>query len=83
MGTLLLSAGRPTFGRLVSFLKITPRLIESALCVVVGLNRLAVLVGGALALSGNVEDLSQLNVAPDFSPARLAIAIQRVAVGIR
>ena len=64
------------------FLQILPRFVQSALGVVVGLQRLAVFVGGALALSGDVENLAQLDMAPDFGPARLAIAVQAVAVGV-
>ena len=63
-------------------LQILPGFIQRALGVVVGLQSLAILIGSAFALSGNVEDFSQLNVAPDFSPARFAIAIQAVAIGI-
>src|SRR6476469_8905570 len=64
------------------FLQILAGFIQGALGVVVGLYGLAVFVGGALALSGNVEDLAQLDVAPDLGPARLAIAVQAIAVGV-
>ena len=67
---------------LEGLLQILPRFIQRALCVVVGLQRLPVFVGGALALSRDVENLAQLDVAPDLGPARLAIAVQAVAVGV-
>ena len=63
-------------------LQIFPRFIQRALSVVVGLQRLAVFISGALALSRDVKDLSQLNVAPDLGPPRLAIAVQAVSVGV-
>ena len=50
--------------------------------IVVGLQRLPVFVGGALALSRDVKNLAQLNVAPDLGPARLAVAIERLTVGV-
>ena len=65
------------------FCRYLPRFVQRALRVVVGLQRLAIFVGGALALSGQVEDLAQLNVAPDFGPARLAVAVERLAIGVR
>ena len=43
---------------LEGFLQILPGFVERALGVVVGLDGLAVFVGGALALSGDVEDLA-------------------------
>ena len=50
--------------------------------VVVGLQGLAVLVHGAFALSGDVENLPELDVAPDFGPARVAVSVQAFAVGV-
>ena len=41
--------------------------------------RLLVLVHGAVALAGDVEDLAQADVRPDFGPLRLEIAVQRFA----
>ena len=43
---------------------------------------LAVFVDGAFALAGNIENLAQLDMAPDFGPARLAVAIDGLAIGI-
>ena len=44
---------------------------------------MAVFVDGALALAGDIEDFSQLNMAPDFSPARLPVAVDGRSVGVR
>src|SRR6476646_5827920 len=62
-------------------LQILAGFVQGALGVVVGLQGLAVLVGGAFALSGDVEDLAYLDMTPDFCPARFAIAIQALAIG--
>jgi len=43
----------------------------------------AVFVGRALTLAGDVEDLSQLDMRPDLRPTRISIAIDGFAVGIR
>src|SRR4029077_8461098 len=51
--------------------------------VVVGLQRLTVLADGAFALPSDVEDFSELEAAPDFGPARIAVAIKCSAVGVR
>ena len=48
--------------------------------VVVGLDRLAILIHGAFALAGDVEDFAQANVAPDFGPVRIVVAIDGFAV---
>src|SRR5689334_13043268 len=65
-----------------SFLQIPSGFIQRALGVVVGLQGLTILVGSALALSGDVKDFAQLDVAPDLSPARFAIAVQALAIRI-
>src|SRR5712692_10886618 len=67
---------------LEGFLQIFPSFILRTLRIVVGLQSLAVLVGSALPLSGDVEDLAQLDVTPDFGPARITVAIQGFAVGV-
>ena len=67
---------------LVGFLDIPPRFISCALGVVVGLQGLAIFVHGAFALAGDVENLAQLDVAPNFGPARLAVAIEALAIGV-
>ena len=68
--------------RLKLLLQIFPRFFQRSLGVVVGLQGLAVLVHRAFPLSGDVKDLAQLNVAPNLGPARLAVAVERVAIGI-
>src|SRR5215469_4818858 len=76
----LLSVRIAGFRRLVRFLQIPSRFIERALSIVVGLDRLPVLIRRALPLPGKVEYLAELNVAPNFRPTRLAVAIQAIAV---
>src|SRR6266567_6002198 len=71
-----------TLRLLVGFLQVPARLIQRSLGVVVSLDGLAVLVGGALALAGDIENLAQLNMAPDFGPARIPIAVQAITVGV-
>ena len=63
-------------------LQILSRRIERVLGVVVGLQRLAIFVGRAFALTGQVEDHAQLDMAPNFGPARLAVAVERFAISI-
>src|SRR5271168_1447141 len=67
---------------LESFLQILPRLIQRALSVVVGLQSLAILVGGAFALPGNVKDLAELDMAPNLGPARIAVAVERIPISV-
>src|SRR5579862_8685555 len=67
---------------LVGLLNVAPRFVFGALGVVVGLKRLAILVHSALTLPGNVEDLAQLDVAPDFGPLGVAISIEALAIRI-
>src|ERR1700733_5204754 len=67
---------------LVSFLQIFSGFLEGAEGIVVGLQSLTIFVDGPFALAGDVENLAELDVAPDFSPARLAIPIQTFAVSI-
>src|ERR1700732_3060705 len=72
-----------SFFPLVRLLHISAGFLERALGIVVGLDGLPVFIDGAFALPGCVENLAQLQVAPNFGPARLTIAIQRFAVGVR
>jgi hypothetical protein len=78
--TFLLDVGGFTlaalFFPLVGLLLITTGFVKRALRVVVRLQRLAIFVGRAVALAGGVEDLAELHVAPDFGPARIAIAVE-------
>src|SRR5579883_288605 len=67
---------------LVGLLDVAAGFVFGALGVVVGLQGLAVFVDGALALSGDVEDFAQLDVAPDLGPAGIAVAVQAFAVGV-
>src|SRR5579862_1644721 len=64
-----------TFRSLKSFLQIFPRLFQSAESIVVGLDGLPVLVDGSLPLTGDIENFSELHMAPDLGPARIAVAI--------
>src|SRR5579871_5641602 len=70
------------FCQLERLLQVAAGFVERSLRIVVGLNSLAVFVGGALALSSNIENLAQLNVAPDFRPSRLAVAVETFPIGI-
>ena len=54
--------------------------VESALSIVLSLQGLSILIDCARALSGDVEDFAQPDVAPDFSPARLLIAVEGVTI---
>ena len=56
--------------------------VDGALGVVVGLDGEAVLVDGAVALAGDVEDFAELDVAPDLGPLGVAVAAQSVAEGV-
>ena len=51
--------------------------------VVIRLESLAVLVGGALSLVGNVENLPELDMAPDLGPLWLTIAVESFTIGVR
>src|SRR5579871_2923887 len=66
----------------VGLLQPLPRLVQRALSVVVGLDGEPVLVDGAVALAGDIEDLAQADVAPDLGPARIAIAAQGIAIAV-
>src|SRR5208282_4855085 len=70
------------FFPLVRLLHVAAGFLERALGIVVGLDGLAVFIDGAFALAGHVENLAQLQVAPNLGPARFAVAIQRFAVGV-
>jgi hypothetical protein len=70
------------FGALVGLLQIFPGLLQSAEGIVVGLRGLAVLTDGAFALAGDIENLAQLDMAPDFGPARLAVPVNRRPVSV-
>src|ERR1035441_4556912 len=67
---------------LVGCLHTRARFVHSTLGVVVGLHRQPILVHRAVALAGDVEDVAQMDVAPDLGPARVAIAAQRVAEAV-
>src|SRR6266853_3179677 len=56
--------------------------VDCALGVVVALDGEAVLVDGAVALAGAVEDAGQLDVAPDLDPLGVAVAAESVAEGV-
>src|ERR1700731_781039 len=73
---------RATF-TLVRFFQIFPRLVHSALRGISGLNGLAIFIDSALALAGGIKDLAQHDVAPDLSPAWIAVAIERLSELIR
>src|ERR1700677_2309312 len=69
-------------GQFVGLLEPLAGFVDGALGVVVGLDSLAVLGYGAVALAGDVKDLAQCDVAPDFGPAGFAVPAQGVAVGV-
>ncbi len=56
--------------------------VDGALGVVVGLDGEAVLVDGAVALAGDVEDAAEFDVAPDLDPPGVAVAAEGVAEGV-
>src|SRR5579864_3214805 len=70
------------FRTLVSLRQILSGFFQRSEGVVVSLQCLPVLADCALALAGNIEDFSQLQPAPDFGPAGIAVAIQRRTVSI-
>ena len=70
------------FGEFVGLGEPLAGFVDGALRVVVGLDGEAVFVDGAVALAGDVEDFADGDVAPDFSPARFAVAAESVAVGV-
>src|ERR1700688_4905284 len=63
-------------------LQILPRLFQSSEGVVVRLDRLPVLIDGALALAGDVENLPQLDMAPNLRPPRISVAVDRRTVRV-
>src|SRR5437667_12414126 len=79
---LHLSVRPATLGLFVRLLQVSPRLVQSALSIVVSLNGLTIFVRRALALPGDVKNLAELNVAPDLRPTRLAIPVQAIAICI-
>ena len=70
--------GLLAFGLLVGFLQVHARLVDRSLGVVVGLHGQPVLIHGAVALAGEVEDFADRNMAPDLGPSRFAVAAQGV-----
>jgi len=70
------------FWTLVRLRQILAGFFQRSKGVVVGLQCLPVLADCALALARNIEDFSQLQAAPDFGPAGIAVAIQRRTVSI-
>ena len=83
-----LKAGRPGTGALsvlrlalalVGLLEVAGGFFLRALGVVLGADGLGVLVDGALALAGDVEDLAQVEVGPDLGPLGLEIAVEGLA----
>src|SRR4029077_405290 len=66
----------------VGLLKVLAGLFQSAEGIVVGLKGLAIFVDGAFALPGNIENLAELEVAPDLGPARLTVAVQGGAIRV-
>ena len=68
--TLLVDAPRPFVWRLQVF----TRLFLCALSIVFGANRQVILADRPLPLARNIEDLAQVDVAPDFGPLRVEVA---------
>ena len=67
---------------MVGLLQVLAGFIDCALGVVVGLDCLTILIDGAVALAGHVEDFSELDMSPDFGPAWVSVAAKSVAVGV-
>ena len=66
----------------VGFAEVLAGFVDGALGVVVGLDGEAVLVDGAIALAGDVEDFAEGDVAPDLGPGGIVVAAEGVAVGV-
>src|SRR6516165_886351 len=67
---------------LVGFLQIFPSFFKGAKCIVVRLQSLPVLPYGTLALPGDVEDLTQLDAAPDLGPPRVSVSVNGRAIRV-
>src|SRR5450631_112838 len=72
-----------SFFPLVRLLHVPAAFLERTLRIVVGLDGLPVFIDGAFALAGYIENLAQLQVAPNLGPAWVTVAVQRLAVGVR
>src|SRR6266853_1748263 len=72
-----------SFFPLVRLLHVSAGFLERALGIVIRLDGLAVFIDGSFALARCVENLAQLQVAPNLGPSRFTVAIQRFAVGVR
>ena len=68
--------------QLKTLLQILAGFVHRALGVVVGLQGLAIFIGGAFALAGHIKYLAQLDVAPNFCPAGVAVTIQAFAISV-
>ncbi len=68
---------------LVRRLQILGRFFQRALRIVLGPLRLLILVDGAFALAGDVEDLAEEDMRPYLGPLRLQIPILSLAEFIR
>ena len=66
-------------GAFVGLLEEHAGFVDAALGVVVGLDAEAVLVDGAVALAGDVEDAADLDVAPALGPGGIIVAAERIA----
>src|SRR5258708_39877944 len=71
---------RPPRSTLFPYTTLFRSFIQSTLRRVAGLYGLAILTHCAFPLARDVENLSQSQVAPDFRPSRLAIAIERFTI---
>src|SRR5450432_454363 len=65
---------------LVRLFQIATCFIQRALRVVAGLDGLAIFVDRTGTLSGDIKDLAELDMAPDFGPARVLVAVERFTV---
>jgi hypothetical protein len=68
---------------LIGFVQKLLCLVDGAPDVISGFHRELVLLYGSFALACEIEDLAQLQIPPDFGPARLPIAMQRIPAGVR
>ena len=81
--SLFLISDRWPAGSAEWFLQILLRFTLSTVGIIARVRRLLILGHGALALSANVEDLTQIHVRPDLDPLRFQVAIERIAEYVR
>src|SRR4051794_7535562 len=68
---------------LVGHLQVFPCLFLGTLSIILGADCQVVLTYSALPLATDIEDLAEIDVAPDLSPLRIQVAGQRFAERVR